>query len=127
MDMTFTFNPLLIHDGGLNQVRFELGDCLIAEHEKNCYLSDEEILAALANHTFKRDELRLLESLLARFAYEVDMKVDKAEWSLSQRVTALERLRKKLIDELALEEFNCGVKGKRRVKPIFKVAMHDWR
>ena len=125
--MTFTFNPLLIHDGGLNQVRFDLGDCLTAEHEKNCYLSDEEILAALESHTFKRAELTLLESLLARFSYEVDMKVDKAEWSLSQRAEALEKLRKRLTDELAAEEFNCGVKGKRRVKPIFKVAMHDWR
>lgn len=129
--MTFSYNPALINDGGLNQMRFDLGDTLVNEPEKSAYLPDEEIIAALeGSRTFKRAKLRLVESLLHRFAYEVDTKIKEAEWKLSQRLDEWEALRKRLKAELDVEEMTGGAfgfAGKKSPPPFFWRNMHDWR
>lgn len=67
--MMYSYNPTMINDGGLNQMRFELGDCLVEpEPEKTAYLTNEEIIAAIeGSKSFKRAKFRLVESLLHRF------------------------------------------------------------
>ena len=124
----FSYDPAQINDRGLNQIRFDLGDVMILEPERDAYLADEEILAALAgSRSFKHAELRLVESLLARFSYEVDTKVHEAEWKLSDRVDAWEKLRKRLKDELAEEELSAnGFIGRKFPLPIFTRGMHDY-
>lgn len=119
----FSYDPAQIRDAALNQMRFELGDI----DETDFYISDEEIAATLEGNTFKRAELSLVESLIARFSYETDLRVDKWEAKLSQRLTAWQALRKKLLDDLALEETNpFGLRGKKFRPPIFKLGMHDF-
>ena len=128
--MKFSFDPTLINDGGLNQMRHELGDVLVAEPEKDSYLCDEEILAAIhGSKSWKRAKLRLVESLLFRFSYEVDTKVHEAEWKLSQRVDEWEKLRKRLQDEIEEEKVAVvfGFDAKFRRPPIFRIAQHDNR
>ncbi|MBR3746990.1 MAG: hypothetical protein IKN27_08535 [Selenomonadaceae bacterium] len=71
--MTYSYKPSQIGEFGLHRMRFELGDCDVAEPEKSTYLSDEEISAVIeSSSTWKRAKLRLIETLLRRFSYEVD-------------------------------------------------------
>ena len=126
----FSYDPAQIQDGGLNQMRFELGDCLVNEPEKSAYLSDEEICAALEGNTFKRAEFRLVSSLLHRFAYEVNMKVKEASWNLSDRFAAWQKLYNRLKSELDAEELatsNFGFTGNKNRPPAFAIGMNDWR
>ena len=128
--MRFSFDPTLINDGGLNQMRHELGDVLVAEPEKDCYLCDEEILAAIhGSKSWKRAKLRLVESLLFRFSYEVDIEVHEASWKLSQRVDEWEKLRKRLKDEIDEEKSAVafGFMGKLQRPPVFWIGKHDNR
>ncbi|MBQ3434371.1 MAG: hypothetical protein IJG24_04910 [Selenomonadaceae bacterium] len=128
--MTYSYDPTQINDGGLNQMRFELGDCLVQEPEKTCYLNDAEICEAIAGaSSWKRAKLRLIESLLFRFAYEVNQEIREAKWELSDRFDFWEKLRKRLADEIAEEDSVSafGFLGKRHRPPIFRIGMHDWR
>ena len=126
--MTFSFDASQINDGGLNQARFELGDCLVVEPEKNAFLSDEEILAVLeTNLSWKRKKLRLIDSLLHRFSFEVNQSVREAEWQLSDRFKHFEALRKKLLDEIAAEGICAGFKKSSARPPIFYLGMNDNR
>lgn len=121
----YSYNPNLINDGALNQMRFYLGDCL----PDSFYLSDEEICAALNNATFKRAALRLVESLLFRFSYEVDTKIHEAEFDLSDRVANWRKLRDDLKAELEEKETVTqafGFAGRSAPSAIFTRGMFDY-
>ena len=84
---------------------FELGDVFVKEPEKDSYLSDEEYLAVLStDDSWKRKMLRLVETLLMRFSYEVTQEIREAKWQLSDRVDFWEKLRKRLAAELEAED-----------------------
>ena len=126
----FSYDATLINDGGLNQMRFTLGDCLVEEPEHTAYLSDEEIIAALEGVSFKRAALRLIESLIARFSYEVDTKVKDCEWKLSERISAWQKLRDRLKADVDTEELagnSFGMTAKKSPPPYFWRGMHDCR
>ena len=128
--MNFSYNPALINDKNLNQMRFELGDVFVEEPAKTSYLCDEEIIAAIdGSKTFKRAKFRLVETLLRRFSYEVDTKIKEAEWKLNERVDEWKDLYKRLKAELEVEEIgdSFGFTGKKFRPPIFKIGMNDWR
>ena len=130
--MTFTYNPKLINDGSLNQLRFELGDCLVEpEPIKTAYLSDEEYLAAIeGSKSFKHAKFRCVETLLHRFAYEVTTEIREAKWQLSDRVDFWKDLYKRLKAELEAEEISGSVFGftKKKLRPpIFTIGQFDWR
>ena len=127
--MTFSFNPAQINDGGLNQMRFELGDVMIAEPEKDAYLCDEEYLAALAgSRSFKHAKLRLVETLLMRFAYEVTTEAHMIKWEFSDRYKFWKDLYSRLKAEIELEELNRqSFIGRKFPLPIFRIGMNDWR
>lgn len=122
----YSYDAGKINDGGLNQMRFELGDCL-EEPEKTGYLSDEEISATLEAGSFKRAKLRLVETLLMRFSYEVDTEIREASWKLSERVAFWKDLHRRLKAEIELEGVTSLLRGKKHRRPIFNVTMHDWR
>lgn len=128
----FSYDPSLINDEGLNQMRFELGDVEVLEPDKTAYLCDEEYLAAIeGSTTWRRAKLRLVETLISRFSYEVDTKVDEVEWKLNQRVDEWKDLRKRLAAEIEAEDAGAafGFLGKRQRPPIFSIGMHsggDW-
>lgn len=126
----FSYDPSLINDGGINQMRFELGDVFTLEPDKETYLTDEEITAAIEGATtWARAKLRLVDSLISRFSYEVDTKVDEVEWKLNQRVNDWKDLRKRLAAEVESEDAGAafGFLGKRQRPAIFNLGMHDWR
>ena len=128
--MNYSYDGAQINDGGLNQMRFELGDVLVLEPEKSAYLGDEEITAALdGSKSWRRAKLRLVETLLRRFSYEVDTKIKEADWKLSQRVDEWEKLYRQLKAEVEAEELagGFGFASKKSRPPIFRIGMHDWR
>lgn len=129
--MNYSYDPTKIGENGLDKMRFELGDCLVVEPEKTCYLSDEEIEAVLgSSRTWRRAKYRLVESLLRRFSYEVDTKIQNAEWSLSDRVDEWRRLYNQLKGEVEAEELaegGFGLSGAKSRPPIFRIGMHDRR
>ena len=127
--VTYSYNPALINDGGLNQMRFTLGDCLVVEADKTAYLSDEEINAAIeGSSTFKRAALRLVSSLLFRFGYEVNTEIHEAKWDLTDRFKNWKDLYNKLKAEVEVEDLNnsFGFANKHQRSPIFTVGLHDW-
>ena len=128
----FSYNPSLVNDASLNQLRFELGDCLVEpEPEKTAYLTDEEILATLeGSKSFKHAKFRCVETLLMRFAYECDVEVREAKWQLSDRVDFWKDLHKRLKAELEAEDISglaFGFMNKKMRPPIFQIGMNDWR
>ena len=127
--MTFSYDPTQINDGGLNQMRFELGDVLVEEPEKSAYLPDEEISAVIdGSRTWKRAKFRLIETLLMRFSYEVTTEVHDAKWQLSDRVKFWQDLYKRLKAELEVEELGAfGFTGGKNRPPIFRIGMNDNR
>ena len=129
--MNYSYDPAKIGENGLGKMRFELGDCLVLEPEKTCYLSDEEILAVLeSSKTWRRAKFRLVESLLRRFSYETDVKIQNAEWSLSDRVDEWRRLYNQLKGEVEAEELaegGFGLSSRKSRPPIFRIGMHDRR
>ena len=128
--MTYSYDPEDINERGLSRMRFELGDVQVLEPDKTAYLSDEEITAALeGSSSWRRAKLRLVESLLRRFSYEVDTKVDKVEWKLHQRVDEWKELYKKLRAELQEEEVCAaafGFKSRRQRPAVFGIGLMDW-
>ena len=129
--MTYSYNPSNLSDHGIDRMRFELGDTFVAEPEKTAYLCDEEYLAVIeSSASWKRAKLRLVETLLRRFSYEVDTNIKEAQWNLHQRVAEWKDLWRRLKDEVEAEELMDGGNlaiGKKGRPPIFYVGMHDWR
>lgn len=129
--MNFSYDPSKIGERGLDRMRFELGDVFVEEPEKSAYLSDDEILAVLeSSTTWKRAKLRLIETLLRRFSYEVDTKVAEADWKLHQRVAEWKAEYSRLKSEVDAEEISSSgaikIGGKGR-PPAFWIGQHDWR
>lgn len=127
MDVSFTYDPRNIGQAGKDRMRFELGDMLV-DNPNERYLSDEEITAIIeANRSWKRAKLALAESLLHRFAYEVDTRSGPVDWKLSQRYQAW----KKLYDELKGETAAAGsappAPSSAKRPPYFFEGMHDNR
>ena len=126
--MTYSYNPANIGESGLDRMRFELGDTFVIEPEKTAYLSDEEISAVIgSSSSWRRAKFRLVESLLRRFSYEVDTKIQQAEWKLSQRIDEWQRLYKQLKSELKAEEMatDFGFTGRKAPPPYFVRNIHD--
>ena len=129
--MTYSYEPSQIGEFGLHRMRFELGDCDVAEPEKAAYLSDEEISVVLeSSSSWRRAKLRLIETLLRRFSYEVDTEVAQAKWALHQRVAEWKAEYNRLKSEVDVEEIaessalKIGGKGR---PPAFWIGQHDWR
>lgn len=103
---------------------------MVAEPEKNAYLCDEEYLAVIASSkSWLRAKIRLVETLLHRFAYEVTTEIKEAKWQLSDRVDFWKDLYKRLKAELEEEEAVAafGFAGKQQRPPIFWIGQHDNR
>ena len=97
---------------------------------KRHIFSDEEIIAAIeGSQSWKRAAFRLVETLLHRFAYEVDVEIKEASWKLNQRVDEWKDLWKRLKSELEVEEMTgaFGFTGGKSRPPIFRIGMNDNR
>lgn len=123
---TYSYDVSKVMDGGLNQMRFELGDVQVYDNEQSAYLADEEIVAVIEAHkTWRMAKFKLVEHILHRFAYEVDSTSGPVSFKLDERYQHW----KKLYDELKKEAESAaavpgGPSGRKR-PPYFFEGMHD--
>lgn len=103
---TYSYDPTKVGTRGKDKMRFELGDTMVEGMEQTAFLTDEEYEAILsANKGWKKAKLALIESVMRRFAYEVDEKVGPMSLSLRQRYEDWAAMYDDLKDEVA----NCTV------------------
>jgi hypothetical protein len=103
--LIYTYDPGRMRDSARDRMRFELGDTQTEGGAETCALCDAEYDVVIAEYPatpkgWKKAKLALIESILARFSYEVDTKVGPMSLSLSQRIPNWLRLRDELKAEL---------------------------
>lgn len=74
---TYTYDPTQITAGGVDQMRFELGDTVVDMDGVSSPLCDEEYQAIINKNAsnWKLARLRCLEAIVMKLAYEVDTSV----------------------------------------------------
>lgn len=125
----YTYNPVECMDGGLNQMRFELGDTIVEESGLPAMLSDEEYVAIIKKHegNWKRAKLVCLEAIMMKLSYDVDTSVDGLSYSLNQRAERWRKLYADLKKELKAAESVSRAslpKGMERKEYYFHTDMH---
>ena len=102
--MSYTYDPSKCMDGGLNQMRMELGDTAIDMEGISSALCDEEYQAILNAYPkqWKRAKLKCLQSILMKISYEVDTSVDGLSYSLNQRAERWQKMYDSLKQELKI-------------------------
>lgn len=98
---TYSYEPTKITEGGLDQMRFELGDTVTDMGGITSPLCDEEYLAILDKYgkNWRKAKLKCLEAIVMKLSYEVDTSVGGLSYQLSER---FERW-KKMLDETKKE------------------------
>ena len=128
MKGNFSYDPTRIDEYGLDRMRFELGDTMVEEPEKTAYLCDEEIEAVIkSSSTWKRAQFRLVDSLVRRFAYEVDEHADPASWAWHQRYEQWKKMRDELKSEAEASDsspLSLADPSKKPKPPYFFENMH---
>lgn len=84
---TYSYDPSKIMDGGVDQMRFELGDTVVDMESVTSPLCDEEYSAIIAKYgkKWRIAKLKCLEAIMMKFSYEVNTSVDGLSYSLDQR------------------------------------------
>lgn len=94
---TYAYDPTRITDGGVDQMRFELGDTIVEMNGISSPLCDEEYEAIINScKSWKKAKVKCLEAIVMKMAYEVNTSVDGLSYSLDQRY---ERWKKLLEEE----------------------------
>lgn len=85
--MAYSYDPTKITEGGVDQMRFELGDTVTDMEGITSPLCDEEYEAILNKYgdSWRRAKLKCLEAIVMKLAYEVDTSVSGLSYSLSSR------------------------------------------
>lgn len=90
MEKTYTYDAQNITKGGIDQMRFELGDTMVEGGSETCLLCDEEYRAILENaKTWTNAKISCLKAIVMKLSYEVDYKVDKMSLTFSKRYEQL--------------------------------------
>lgn len=84
---TYTYDPAKCQDGGVDQMRFELGDTVIDMDGITSPLSDEEYTAVLNKYgkNWRMAKYKCLEAICMKLSYEVNTSVAGLSYSLSER------------------------------------------
>ena len=98
MPANYTYDPTKITDGGLDQMRFELGDTVVDMQGITCPLCDEEYKAIIAKYgkRWRTAKIKCLEAIVMKLSYEVNTSIDGLSYSLAERY---DRWKKMLDDE----------------------------
>jgi hypothetical protein len=89
----YTYDPTKITDGGVDQMRFELGDTVVDMGGVSSPLCDEEYAAILAKYPkWKIAKLKCLEAIVFKLSYEVNTSVGGLSYSLDQRYERWKKL-----------------------------------
>ena len=83
----YTYDPAKCQDGGVDQMRFELGDTVTDMDAITSPLCDEEYEAILKKHgkNWKRAKYECLRAICMKLSYEVNTSIDGLSYSLSER------------------------------------------
>ncbi|MGN0489339.1 MAG: hypothetical protein ACI4HO_08770 [Ruminococcus sp.] len=128
MTKSYTYDPSKIGEPGKDRMRFELGDTLVEGREQTAALSDEEYAAVIAaKPSWRRAKLAIVESIMRRFAYEVDEKVGPLSLSLRQRYESWAKIYAQLKKETENTTVPGGLlkTGKLGGAPYFTEGMHN--
>lgn len=103
----FTYDPTRITDGGVDQMRFELGDTVVDMDGVSSPLCDEEYTAIITKYgqNWRLAKLKCLEAIVMKLSYEVNTSIGGLSYSLDQRY---ERWKKLLEEE---KKVAAGVAG----------------
>lgn len=84
---TYTYEPSKITEGGVDQMRFELGDTVVDMDNITSPLCDEEYKAIIEKHgkNWRMAKLKCLEAIVMKLSFEVDTSVGGLSYSLSSR------------------------------------------
>ena len=99
---TFTYDPAKITQGGVDQMRFELGDTVIDLEAITSPLCDEEYAAIIGKYgdNWKRAKYECLKAIVMKLSYEVDTSVGGLSYSLSQRFERWKKMQDEAKKEL---------------------------
>lgn len=83
----YTYDPTKITEGGLDQMRFELGDTVVDMDSITSPLCDEEYKAILNKYgkNWRKAKLKCLEAIVMKLSFEVDTSVGGLSYQLSER------------------------------------------
>ena len=84
---SYTYDPSEITEGGVDQMRFELGDTVVDMGGISSPLCDEEYKAILSKYgtNWRKAKYNCLKAIVMKLSYEVDTSVGGLSYSLSQR------------------------------------------
>lgn len=99
---TYTYYPDKITAGGVDQMRFELGDTVVDGDAATSPLCDEEYKAIIAKYgkSWKRAKYECVRAICMKLSFEVDTSVGGLSYSLSSRYERWKELEEKLRKEL---------------------------
>ena len=126
----YNYDPSRIAEGGVDKMRFELGDTMVEGQSETTALTDEEITAALGLYptSWKKAKLYLLESICRRFSYEVDTKTGPLSLSLAERAKIWRKDYEDLKREVDLSSSICpGIPAGQKKPPYFYAGMQENR
>lgn len=84
---SYTYDPTQITAGGVDQMRFELGDTVVDMDGVSSPLCDEEYQAILSKYgnDWKIAKYRCLEAIVMKLSYEVNTSIGGLSYSLDER------------------------------------------
>lgn len=100
---TYTYFPDKITAGGVDQMRFELGDTVVDMDGITSPLCDEEYKAIIDKYgkNWRMAKFKCLEAICMKLAYEVNTSVGGLSYSLSERYNRFKAMRDEAKKELA--------------------------
>lgn len=87
MPAHYTYDPTRITEGGIDQMRFELGDTVVDMDAVASPLCDEEYKAIIDKYgkNWRVAKFKCLEAICMKLSYEVNTSVGGLSYSLSER------------------------------------------
>lgn len=100
---TYTYQPDRITEGGVDQMRFELGDTVVDQDGMASPLCDEEYLAIIKKYgkNWKRARYECLKAICMKMSYEVNTSVGGLSYSMDQRYNRWKEMKDAAKKELA--------------------------
>lgn len=99
----YTYDPTRITEGGIDQMRFELGDTVTDMDAAASPLCDEEYDAIIKKYgkNWRMAKYKCLEAICMKMSYEVNTSVGGLSYSLSERYNRFKAMMDDAKKELA--------------------------
>ena len=100
---TYTYFPDKITEGGVDQMRFELGDTVVDMDGMTSPLCDEEYKAIIDKYgkNWRMAKYKCLEAICMKLAYEVNTSVGGLSYSLQERYPRFKAMKDDLQKEIS--------------------------